>query len=90
MTHGSDSMDSPVYGTFGNGSGRSPEPEPQYSLKMFGEVVKTFRKRARLTQEQFAPLAGYSPRPSPPSSRAVASRRRTSRSARTAFSTRSG
>ncbi|MEU2096638.1 helix-turn-helix transcriptional regulator [Streptomyces globisporus] len=61
MTHGSDSMDSPVYGTFGNGSGRSPEPEPQYSLKMFGEVVKTFRKRARLTQEQFAPLVGYSP-----------------------------
>lgn len=37
-----------------------PEPEPQYSLKMFGEVVKTFRKRARLTQEQFAPLVGYS------------------------------
>ncbi|MFI5479921.1 Scr1 family TA system antitoxin-like transcriptional regulator [Streptomyces rubiginosohelvolus] len=61
MTHGTDSMDSPVYGTFGNGSGRSPEPEPQYSLKMFGEVVKTFRKRARLTQEQFAPLVGYSP-----------------------------
>ncbi|NEC17854.1 helix-turn-helix domain-containing protein [Streptomyces parvus] len=61
MTHGTDSIDSPVYGTFGNGSGRSPEPEPQYSLKMFGEVVKTFRKRARLTQEQFAPLVGYSP-----------------------------
>ncbi|MEV8450408.1 helix-turn-helix domain-containing protein [Streptomyces parvus] len=61
MTHGSDSMDSPIHGTFGNGSGRSPEPEPQYSLKMFGEVVKTFRKRARLTQEQFAPLVGYSP-----------------------------
>ncbi|MFJ6510058.1 Scr1 family TA system antitoxin-like transcriptional regulator [Streptomyces sp. NPDC091406] len=61
MTHGSDSIDSPLYGTFGNGSGRSPEPEPQYSLKMFGEVVKTFRKRARLTQEQFAPLVGYSP-----------------------------
>ncbi|GGY41434.1 transcriptional regulator with XRE-family HTH domain [Streptomyces sp. HB372] len=61
MTHGTDSIDSPMYGTFGNGSGRSPEPEPQYSLKMFGEVVKTFRKRARLTQEQFAPLVGYSP-----------------------------
>ncbi|MFB8216342.1 helix-turn-helix domain-containing protein [Streptomyces anulatus] len=60
MTHGTDSIDSPIYGTFGNGSGRSPEPEPQYSLKMFGEVVKTFRKRARLTQEQFAPLVGYS------------------------------
>ncbi|MFD4746339.1 Scr1 family TA system antitoxin-like transcriptional regulator [Streptomyces rubiginosohelvolus] len=61
MTHGTDSIDSPMYGTFGNGSGRSTEPEPQYSLKMFGEVVKTFRKRARLTQEQFAPLVGYSP-----------------------------
>ncbi|MFJ3998027.1 helix-turn-helix domain-containing protein [Streptomyces parvus] len=61
MTHGSDSMESPIHGTFGNGGGRSPEPEPQYSLEMFGEVVKTFRKRARLTQEQFAPLVGYSP-----------------------------
>lgn len=61
MTHGTDSIDSTAYGTFGNGSGRSNEPEPQYSLKMFGEVVKTFRKRARLTQEQFAPLVGYSP-----------------------------
>ncbi|MGW1338009.1 helix-turn-helix domain-containing protein [Streptomyces rubiginosohelvolus] len=61
MTHGTDSMDSPIHGTFGNGSVRSVEPEPQYSLKMFGEVVKTFRKRARLTQEQFAPLVGYSP-----------------------------
>ncbi|WP_405415376.1 Scr1 family TA system antitoxin-like transcriptional regulator [Streptomyces rubiginosohelvolus] len=61
MTHGTDSMDSPIHATFGNGSVRSAEPEPQYSLKMFGEVVKTFRKRARLTQEQFAPLVGYSP-----------------------------
>ncbi len=61
MTHGTDSIDSPTYGTFGNGGGRSPEPEPQYSLRMFGEVVKSFRKRARLTQEQFAPLVGYSP-----------------------------
>ncbi|MEW2060467.1 helix-turn-helix transcriptional regulator [Streptomyces sp. NPDC007002] len=61
MTHGTDSIDSPMYGTFGNGGARRPEPEPQYSLKMFGEVVKTFRKRARLTQEQFAPLVGYSP-----------------------------
>ncbi|QWQ40482.1 helix-turn-helix transcriptional regulator [Streptomyces sp. YPW6] len=61
MTHGTDSIESPMYGTFGNGGARRPEPEPQYSLKMFGEVVKTFRKRARLTQEQFAPLVGYSP-----------------------------
>lgn len=74
MTHGTDGIDSTTYGTFGNGGGRSGEPEPQYILKMFGEVVKTFRKRARLTQEQFAPLVGYSPRPSPPSSRAAASR----------------
>lgn len=61
MTHGTDGIDSTTYGTFGNGGGRSGEPEPQYILKMFGEVVKTFRKRARLTQEQFAPLVGYSP-----------------------------
>lgn len=63
MTHGTDSIDSPTYGTFGNGGGgrSSGEPEPQYILRMFGEVVKTFRRRARLTQEQFAPLVGYSP-----------------------------
>ncbi len=61
MTHGTDGIDSTTYGTFGNGGGRGGEPEPQYILKMFGEVVKTFRKRARLTQEQFAPLVGYSP-----------------------------
>jgi transcriptional regulator with XRE-family HTH domain len=30
------------------------------SLKSFGEVVKAFRKRARLTQEEFAPLVRYS------------------------------
>ncbi|MEU7738869.1 helix-turn-helix transcriptional regulator [Streptomyces griseus] len=63
MTHGTDSIDSPTYGTFGNGGGgrSGGEPEPQYILRMFGEVVKTFRRRARLTQEQFAPLVGYSP-----------------------------
>ncbi|MFJ5047337.1 Scr1 family TA system antitoxin-like transcriptional regulator [Streptomyces sp. NPDC088719] len=63
MTHGTDSIDSPTYGTFGNGGGGrgGGEPEPQYILRMFGEVVKTFRRRARLTQEQFAPLVGYSP-----------------------------
>ncbi|MFJ6609307.1 Scr1 family TA system antitoxin-like transcriptional regulator [Streptomyces sp. NPDC091289] len=63
MTHGTETIDSTTYGTFGNGGNRSStgEPEPQYILKMFGEVVKTFRKRARLTQEQFAPLVGYSP-----------------------------
>ncbi|WP_078908544.1 helix-turn-helix domain-containing protein [Streptomyces vietnamensis] len=36
------------------------EPEASDSLKAFGEVVKAFRKRAGLTQEQFAPLVGYS------------------------------
>ncbi|MFH8258848.1 helix-turn-helix domain-containing protein [Streptomyces roseolus] len=29
-------------------------------LKAFGEVIKAFRKRAGLTQEQFAPMVGYS------------------------------
>ncbi|MDT9690156.1 helix-turn-helix transcriptional regulator [Streptomyces sp. P9(2023)] len=36
------------------------EPEASDSLKTFGEVVKTFRKRARLTQEEFAARVGYS------------------------------
>ncbi|MEU0372309.1 helix-turn-helix transcriptional regulator [Streptomyces sp. NPDC006283] len=36
------------------------EPEVSESLKSFGEVVKAFRKRARLTQEEFAPLVRYS------------------------------
>ncbi|MET9373690.1 helix-turn-helix transcriptional regulator [Streptomyces sp. NPDC002992] len=40
-----------------NGGG---EPEASDSLKSFGEVVKTFRKRARLTQEEFAPRVRYS------------------------------
>ncbi|WP_031005281.1 helix-turn-helix domain-containing protein [Streptomyces sp. NRRL F-5727] len=35
-------------------------PETSESLKAFGEVVKVFRKRAGLTQEQFAPKVGYS------------------------------
>ncbi len=59
MTHGTDGIDS-TYGTFGNGGAVRPGSEPHYNLKMFGEIVKTFRKRARLTQEQFAPLVGYS------------------------------
>ncbi|MEV6161924.1 helix-turn-helix transcriptional regulator [Streptomyces sp. NPDC052052] len=41
----------------GNGA---TEPESSDSLKAFGEVVKAFRKRARLTQEQFAPMVRYS------------------------------
>lgn len=60
MTHGTDGIDDGTYTTFDAGGGRSTEPEPQYSLKVFGEVVKAFRKRAGLTQEQFAPLVGYS------------------------------
>ncbi|MGW9299842.1 helix-turn-helix transcriptional regulator [Streptomyces cyaneofuscatus] len=59
MTHGTDGIDS-TYGTFGNGGAIRPGSEPHYNLKMFGEVVKTFRKRARLTQEEFATLVRYS------------------------------
>lgn len=43
-----------------SGKGGGGEPEPSDSLKTFGEVVKVFRKRAGLTQEQFAPLVGFS------------------------------
>lgn len=39
---------------------KGSEPETSESLKAFGEVVKAFRKRAGLTQEQFAPKVGYS------------------------------
>ncbi|MER5206260.1 helix-turn-helix transcriptional regulator [Streptomyces sp. NPDC002825] len=36
------------------------EPETSESLRAFGEVVKAFRRRAGLTQEEFAPMVGYS------------------------------
>ncbi|MEU9857610.1 helix-turn-helix transcriptional regulator [Streptomyces sp. NPDC047974] len=39
---------------------KGTEPETSESLKAFGEVIKAFRKRAGLTQEQFAPKVGYS------------------------------
>ncbi|GAA3080657.1 helix-turn-helix transcriptional regulator [Streptomyces roseofulvus] len=39
---------------------KGSEPETSESLKAFGEVVKAFRRRAGLTQEQFAPKVGYS------------------------------
>ncbi|WP_368733106.1 helix-turn-helix domain-containing protein [Streptomyces alkaliphilus] len=39
----------------------SGEPEPSDSLRTFGAVLKTFRERAGLTQEQLAPLLGYAP-----------------------------
>ncbi|WP_373465207.1 Scr1 family TA system antitoxin-like transcriptional regulator [Streptomyces sp. V2I9] len=49
-----------ISGSSGSRGRAGFEPEPQYSLKMFGEVVKTFRKRARLTQEQLALRVRYS------------------------------
>ncbi|MGY3339440.1 transcriptional regulator with XRE-family HTH domain [Streptomyces filamentosus] len=39
---------------------KGTEPAASESLKAFGEVLKVFRRRAGLTQEQFAPLVGYS------------------------------
>ncbi|MEU5698350.1 helix-turn-helix domain-containing protein [Streptomyces aurantiacus] len=46
-------------GTAGQGGGC--EPELSDSLKTFGAVLKVLREEARLTQEQLAPLVGYSP-----------------------------
>jgi transcriptional regulator with XRE-family HTH domain len=46
-------------GGSGTGAGNG-EPEPSDSLKVFGAVVKAFRLRAGLTQEQLAPQVGYS------------------------------
>ncbi|MFG2501890.1 helix-turn-helix domain-containing protein [Streptomyces sp. NPDC048441] len=43
-----------------SGSPGCSEPEVSDSLRTFGEVFKAFRKRAGLTQEEFAELAGYS------------------------------
>ncbi|MEX2970933.1 helix-turn-helix domain-containing protein [Streptomyces sp. C184] len=46
-----------------DGTGGLPgggEPEVSDSLKTFGEVFKAFRKRAGLTQEEFAELVPYS------------------------------
>ncbi|QNE74835.1 helix-turn-helix domain-containing protein [Streptomyces finlayi] len=37
------------------------EPEPSDSLKAFGAILKVFRERAALTQEQLALLVSYSP-----------------------------
>jgi transcriptional regulator with XRE-family HTH domain len=48
-------------GTGGAGAGSGGgEPEVSDSLRMFGEIVKAFRKRAGLTQEEFALLVRYS------------------------------
>ena len=46
-------------GALGCGGGGG-EPEVSDSLRTFGEVVKAFRKRAGLTQEEFAPRVRYS------------------------------
>ena len=46
-------------GALGCGGGGG-EPEVSDSLRTFGEVVKAFRKRAGLTQEEFAPKVRYS------------------------------
>ncbi|MGW0700703.1 helix-turn-helix domain-containing protein [Streptomyces sp. NPDC002867] len=46
--------------TGGSSGGAGGEPEVSDGLKSFGEVVKSFRKRARLTQEEFAPRVQYS------------------------------
>jgi transcriptional regulator with XRE-family HTH domain len=46
--------------TAGAPGGSGGEPEVSDSLKAFGEVVKAFRRRARLTQEEFAPRVRYS------------------------------
>ncbi|MFC9424700.1 Scr1 family TA system antitoxin-like transcriptional regulator [Streptomyces sp. NPDC056987] len=56
-TDGTGGIDGP------GGAGPCPtgvEPERSDSLKAFGEVVKAFRKRAGLTQEEFAPRVQYS------------------------------
>ncbi|MFJ6462735.1 helix-turn-helix domain-containing protein [Streptomyces sp. NPDC091387] len=49
-------------GTGGTGglAGACGEPESSDSLKAFGEVLKVLRKRAGLTQEEFAPMVSYS------------------------------
>ncbi|MFF2192001.1 Scr1 family TA system antitoxin-like transcriptional regulator [Streptomyces sp. NPDC058157] len=46
--------------TAGKGSNGDNQGEPDPDLKNFGQTVKAFRKRADLTQEQFAPTVGYS------------------------------
>ncbi|MCF6525012.1 helix-turn-helix transcriptional regulator [Streptomyces sp. JJ36] len=57
MTDGSGGAGTAHHGTY-QVCGR---PERSESLQTFGEVVKAFRKRARLTQEELAPLVQYSP-----------------------------
>ncbi|MFG2113730.1 helix-turn-helix transcriptional regulator [Streptomyces sp. NPDC048718] len=40
--------------------GINSEPDPSASLRVFGALVKFFRKQAGYTQEEFAPIVGYS------------------------------
>ncbi|MFE5326615.1 Scr1 family TA system antitoxin-like transcriptional regulator [Embleya sp. NPDC056575] len=47
----SDGASGPPYG--------GSEPEPSDSLRSFGEVLKAFRRRAGLTQKEFAPKVRY-------------------------------
>lgn len=47
-------------GSRGGGAWLSTEPETTDGLKAFGEVLRAFRKRAGLTQEELAPLVRYS------------------------------
>jgi transcriptional regulator with XRE-family HTH domain len=50
-----------VAGHGGQQHGQRRTPESSDSLKAFGAVVKVFRERAGLTQEELAPLVQYSP-----------------------------
>jgi transcriptional regulator with XRE-family HTH domain len=47
-------------GTPEGSSANGTEPDSSDSLRAFGEVLKAFRKRAGLTQEELAPLVRYS------------------------------
>ncbi|GAA2632224.1 hypothetical protein GCM10009863_55240 [Streptomyces axinellae] len=53
--HGGGCIDRPQ-----RGPGARTEPERSDSLKIFGALVQAFRKRAGLTQEQWADKSGYS------------------------------
>lgn len=49
-----------AHGMSGTNAGGGDEVETSDSLQAFGAVLKAFRKRAGLTQEQFAPRVRYS------------------------------
>lgn len=60
MTDGTDGTSSTSSTSRSGGTGGGSEPEVSDSLRTFGEVLKAFRKRAGLTQEDFAELVRYS------------------------------